>query len=81
MLNVGSKIIDKYNRTFLIVEAVNKTGENGKNYILYNLYPPDKKPKRRQADGSPGGLYYEPYLYVTDDVLKIIIKSCEDAKK
>lgn len=75
MLKVGDTIHDKYNRIFVVVEKVQKTGANGEPYTLYNLYPPTTKPKRAEERGRLLGLWYEPYLYITDDTLKEITKN------
>lgn len=63
---------DKYGRTHIIVESVLRKADNNTEYLLYNLYPPNVKPKR--STKNEFGLYYEPYLYITDDTLKRICK-------
>lgn len=73
-LNVGTTIYDKYGRTFIVVEFVQKTGANGETYTLYNLYPPTTKPKIAEEQGRLLGLHYEPYLYISDEMLKTILK-------
>lgn len=72
MFKVGDTIHDKYNRIFKVVEKVQKTGANGEPYTLYNLYPPTTKPKRAEERGRQLRLWYEPYLYITDCMLKEI---------
>lgn len=72
VFKVGDAIRDKYNRVFIVVEKVQKTSANGEPYTLYNLYPPTTKPKRAEERGCSLGLYYEPYLYITDCTLKEI---------
>ena len=64
---------DKYNRKWIIVEEVQKEAENKEKYILYNLYPLTQKPKKAKSEEAARlGLYYEPYLYITDSTLKEI---------
>lgn len=72
MFRVGDTIWDKYGRTFIIVEFVQKTGADGMPYTLYNLYPPATRRIKARERGAALGLSYEPYLYLTGSVLKEI---------
>lgn len=72
MFKVGERITDKYNRSFIVVEKQEKEAENGKKYKLYNLYPTTERPKKAIEPANSLGFKYEPYLYLTEDVLKNI---------
>lgn len=73
MFELNKPFIDKYGRIYKAVERAERTAENGEKYFLYNLYPPQIKPKKninRTANGFC--LSYEPYLYLTEEVFKNI---------
>ena len=73
MIEISRPFIVKDGRKFVAVEKVTKTGANGEEYVLYNLYPLDQKPKKSTENQSENlGLYYEPYLYITDEFLDSI---------
>lgn len=78
MFKVGDTIRDKYNRVFVVVEIVQKTGANGELYLFYNLYPPTTKPKRAEERGRSLGLWYEPYLYIADYSLQKIVETTKE---
>lgn len=73
MIEICRPFIDRFGRKFVAVEKVTKSGANGEEYVLYNLYPLTQKPKRSTKNTQENlGLYYEPYLYITDEFLDYI---------
>lgn len=69
-IKVGTKFTDIYGRKRVVTDAVIRTNEDGEEYVLYNIYPANEKPKKATDPIDINrGFKYATYVEILEEGL------------